>query len=192
MSDDQQQALIGSRGLVAGGQVWGQSSLGTAKDAFRVPTPSVFFARELSLHFTAVRSARNLIRPPAVVNGNDCLRDFPVFSAAAMVFFGIVSSIAQQAADANVLRCLLHGRQEARRVVAGAATDNRREHEVASMIRDHREFKKTTQPVRPARASATVDEVATGIMSLKSGRIDAGFAGGRQQFEFPSPANNFS
>ena len=157
-----------------------------------MPTSSVLVGRESPLHLTAVGSASSPLGTPSVIERNDSLGDFPVFTAASMVLFGIVGSVAQQAADASVLSGLFHSRQEARCVIAGPATDNCREDEMAAMIGDHRELEKPPHRLRSARSSSAVDEVAAGIMRLKSGGVDTGFARRRQQFEFTSTANNFS
>jgi len=192
MGKYQQQALIGSGGFVSGAQVGRQAALGTAEDAFRMPTSSIFFSREVLLHLAAIRPASHPVRSSSVIDGNDRFRNLPVFAAASMMLLGIVGSVAQQSADTNVLCCLFHSRQEARCVIAGTTTDDGREDEVAAMVSNYREFEKPPQAKCAARLETPIDEVATRIMCFQTGCIDAGFAAGRQQLEFSRSTNNLS
>jgi hypothetical protein len=188
----QQQAFVDSRGVGAGVQVRRQSAFGAAKDTFHMPTSPVFLCREVALQFAPVSTARFSLRSPAMVDRNDRFGNLPVFPATTMMFFGVVSRVAEQTTDADVSNCSFHGGQEARRIVAGATTDNRRQDKVTPMVDRNSELEVATEPARPTRTGAAINKVAAGIVSLQARGIHADFACGREQIELPRSADDFS
>jgi hypothetical protein len=188
----QQQAFIGSRGAVSGVQVRRQSTLGATEDAFHLPTSPIFLRRKVALHVAPISTSSRGLRPASVVDRNDRFGNLPVFSAATVMFFGVVGGVAEQATNPCMHNRLLHGRQKARRIVAGAATDDGRQDEVTPMIDHNGELNVATEAACPARTSTAIDEVTARIVSLKAGCVNADLTRRRQQFEFSSPANDFS
>jgi hypothetical protein len=188
----QQKTFIDSGGVVSGVQVRRQSALGATKDAFHLPTSPVFLRGKVTLHLAAISATGRDSRSAAVVDRNDRFGNLPVFAAATMMLFGVVGSIAQQATDSCVFGGLLHGRQKAGRIIAGAATDDGRQDEVASMIDHNGELEVAAETAGSAWTSTTINEVAAGIVSFKTGRINADFTRRGQQFEFSAPANDLS
>src|SRR5580700_7729853 len=91
----QQQALIGSRGVVSGVQVRRQAAFGSTEDAFHVPTSPIFLCGKVALHFTPISAPGLGLRPASVVDRNDCLGNLPVFSTATVVFFSDVCDHAE-------------------------------------------------------------------------------------------------
>jgi hypothetical protein len=188
----QQQAFIGSRGVVSGVQVRRQAALGPTEDAFHMPTSPVFLRGKVALHILPMSTPSRGLGPASVVDRDDRFGDFPVLSAATVVFFGVVGGVAEKATNAGTHGRLLHGRQKAWRVVAGATANNSRQNEVTTMVDHNGELKVATETACPARASAAINEVAARIVSLQAGSVHADLARRRQQFQLPSATNDFS
>jgi len=192
MGNYQKQALINSSCVLAGAQVRSQSALGATEDAFHLPTSSVFLGGKTALHVAAIATTRRGFWMTTVIDRNDGFGNAPVLATTAVMLFGVIGGIAKQAADTYVARSLFHRRQEARRVVAGTTTDNRRQNEVTAMIGYDGQLEVTAETASAAGTLATIDKVATDVVRFQTRRIDTDFTGRRQQSQFATATNEFS
>lgn len=192
MCQHQEQAFDRACAIGASAEVGGEPAFGTAEHAFCLPTLAVFVLGKIALHLAAVRAAGLRVGMPAVINRNDGFANPPLFVAASMVLFGIVGSVGHESSNPNAAHRFLDNRQEAGRVVAGAAADRGREDKMAAIIDDRRELRPPAMRGAAARTATSIEEVATHIVVFQARGIDRGFAAGREQTQLLGATNDRS
>ena len=160
-----------------GGQVGAEQSLETGEHAFGLPTLTIDPARKPALHLTTITTA-DAAWAAAGVHRDDRGSDAQLLPAEPMVFFGVITPVAQQAVNAKVLDRLGDCGPKVWGVVTGSGTDPGCPDEMRIVVADDGQLGPRAVLLHTA---AAVQEVPADVVTAHAGGINARLRPGLQQ-----------
>jgi hypothetical protein len=163
-----------SRFIAAAPQRRAKPAFQPREDTFRLPTVSVLAAVEATNHLSAVMLLGPFARA-ASIEGNDRRTDPQSLSGHAVIGFGVVSTVGQQAIDLQIPTRLEQCGREQGRIVGRPHPRDSRSDEMRSRVTDDREFGMLAVTVAPVSIAPATGVVCRTDRGRQTGRVDGSF-----------------
>lgn len=149
-----------------------QATLVLRDRALGMPSSTIDSSGKAVIHLAAKTRLRARISDSSRIDGNDRRANAQGFAADAMVPFGIVGSIAEEAMNRQVVGGLGDRRHKIGGVVAGPVAHRQGGDQVRAMVEHQRHLRVTPIPFHPPGAS---QKMAADVMTFQAGRVNGGF-----------------
>lgn len=172
MRDDSHHALGLAGSFRSRPQRRAQPAFVLGDGALSVPPPSVATRRKAVVHLSPVACLRTRIPNAPRIDRNDRRSNPQRLATEAMVPFGIVSAVAEEPMDRQVLGGLRDRRHKIGRVIARSVTHLQGGDQIRAMMRHQGHLRVTPVAFHTAGARK---KVTAHMVAFDTGRIDGGF-----------------
>ena len=173
MCQDFQMAFPLARFVAAATQGRTESAFEPREDAFGLPALAELPAMKAADHLSSIALFGPLARASAI-QGDHRRADAQMFSGHAVVGFGIIAAVAQQAVDVQIPACRQHRRRKERRVVTGSDASGGGGDQMRGVVADDRELGMLGMAVTAVSVAFAAGVMGRTQRRRQAGGIDAG------------------